>query len=1043
MSRHASSTPVSPDSSADDVAVGSVGVVADAVVGSVVGVVMLPIPDVSAPLSSMSPVSPALGSIVAVDGFVAETEVAHGAVVPRPSPSLPHPDATASTHSTHFPTVTLQRYQCNCGTLVVSPPRNAFVQVAKRVVPAANRSWASRVAGALVRYDAVVSGGAPSDDVTVPGQTAAYGSRESDTSFGALLRGVAAAPAVPVGSPAPLPAGTIVARKYAVESQLGAGGMGVVYLARDVQLNRRVAIKLHTIGADATERLLAEARSMAQLSHRNVVAVHEVGTYEDRLFIAMEFVPGGSLRTWVADRKPSWRALVRVFIDAAKGLTAAHDVGLVHRDFKPDNVLLELDPNGRVRRTCVADFGLAKPMTSAIPTPSDAPVQQLTATGAVMGTPAYMAPEQIEGKVVGPAADQFAFCVALYEALYGVRPFPGRTLPEIFTRIQSADIRQGLPGRKVPDRIGKLARRGLVYRPEARYPSMRALASELESALTRGRTIGLALGGLASAIAVASVTAVVVAGTPCDDVEEDLRDVWSGDRDEELGRLFHAADAAKAWDAARPKIDAYADAWREARRDACETALAGDEVSPAKLACLEQRKEALAAALAVLSDGSPATVRSAADVIAGLPAIEACAGDDALRLAPPPVPDADKAEVERVRKSIAEAEALRRAGKYEAAHSSAEAAVEAAEALAFVPVRAEARHVLGQVTADLGRYEEAQTHLLGAVSAAQASGHEEVLGPAASRLGYVVGVRLGRLDEADEWLRRAEASVTRRGSPPAELADVVGLRGTLLLSKGELVPARTEFERAIAIRREAKLADDDRTASFLTNLGAALLGSGLPDKAREKLAEAYDIRKRTLGAGHPRLVATAVNLARAMTLTHSDEDAIALLQGVLDDGGLAKDDPKMVDLLLVLGLAKSSAVMFGDPKKDLDAAVELADKVLPKDSPKLFEVHSSVGIYYSDWGKYQQARHHFAKALAAAEKAHGRDSKIVAKALRQLAGAEFLLGMTDESEAHEARATKIDGGGSEPTLELQLTPSEFNELMEKNGGVLKAPSKED
>ena len=881
-----------------------------------------------------------------------------------------------------------------------------------------------------------MSGYPPSnDDPTLPGT---YLSTGGDSSFGEDLRGIAAAPAVPV-SRAPLPAGATIADKYIVESQLGAGGMGVVYLVQDIQLNRRVAVKLHRVGDTGTERMLLEARAMAQLSHRNVVVVHEVGTHEGQLFIAMEYVHGGSLRSWVADRKPRWRKIVRLFVDAGHGLAAAHDVGIIHRDFKPDNVLLEVDARGRVQRTCVADFGLAKPVTASGPAPVDTPIEQLTASGAVMGTPAYMAPEQIAGGTVGPAADQFAFCVALYEALNGVRPFPGRTLPEIFTRIQSADIRAGLASRRVPDRVAKVVRRGLAYQPEQRYPNIRALIADLEAALTFGRNLAIGGGAVVGAAAIAGVTALFVGDAPCDDAAEDLHDVWSDARADELARIFAEADADDAWADARRRVDAYVDAWLDAREVACEAALAGETVSPARLSCLEQRRDALAAALAVLAEASPAIAQRADDVVAGLPRIEACTEADELRVAPAPAPDDEADAVQAIRSRVAEADALRRAGKYDEAKAAAEAAAEQAETVSFVAVRAEARHVLGETLADLGAYADAQPSLEGAVAAAQASGHEEVLSKAAQRLGYVVGVRLGLVADGERWLERAEASVQRRGNPPADVADLSALRGTLLLTRGEVVPARSEFERALATRREAKLPDDDRTAAYLTNLGAAYIQSGLAEEGRERLAEAYEVRKRTLAKGHPRLVATAVNLAQAMTRTGDEEDAVRLLRGVVDGGGLAKDHPKMVTLLLALGQAKAEAVIMGDPKEEFRAALALAAAVLPKDSPTHVDVHRALGHHYSNWGDAKQARTHFINAVAAAERAHGPESKIVAKVLRNLAEAEFMLGMNDASAEHERRAAKIDGGGPKPTIELKLTPAEFEKVMQKNDGVLVAP----
>jgi serine/threonine protein kinase len=223
--------------------------------------------------------------------------------------------------------------------------------------------------------------------------------------------------------------------RYVVLRRIGAGGMGVVFAAYDPQLDRRVALKLLRTGiglgeGEARARLVREAQAIAQLSHPHVVAVYDVGTaVGGDVYIAMEFVEGDTLTSWLRAWDRTWREVVAIFLDAGRGLAAAHAVGLLHRDFKPDNVLVGAD--GRVR---VTDFGLARSLMAAAedgelqPTPELAALRvTLTATGAVMGTPRYMAPEQLAGKDVSAAADQFSFCVALYEAVYGVHPILGDT----------------------------------------------------------------------------------------------------------------------------------------------------------------------------------------------------------------------------------------------------------------------------------------------------------------------------------------------------------------------------------------------------------------------------------------------------------------------------------------------------------------------------------------------------------------------------------------------------------------------------------------
>jgi len=282
-----------------------------------------------------------------------------------------------------------------------------------------------------------------------------------------------------------LPNGTKVGR-YLLRQIVGKGGMGVVYVAWDPDLNRRIAIKILKPSQDgediesAKKRLLREAQAMARIEHGNLVQVFDIGTYQDLVFIAMEFVEGRTLREWKAELKPEdWRDILWVYSAAARALQAAHDAGLVHRDFKPDNVMLGFD--NRVR---VMDFGLAQPVTRGLPKiteemQSDAFEKTLTKTGVIMGTPAYMAPEQFVGERADHSTDQFSFCVALFEALYGYRPFEGKNLTEIAKSVLRGQIR--LPEKShVQGWVLDVLLQGLQTHPDDRFGSMDDLVDALK-----------------------------------------------------------------------------------------------------------------------------------------------------------------------------------------------------------------------------------------------------------------------------------------------------------------------------------------------------------------------------------------------------------------------------------------------------------------------------------------------------------------------------------------------------------------------------------
>jgi serine/threonine protein kinase len=278
--------------------------------------------------------------------------------------------------------------------------------------------------------------------------------------------------------------------RFVVEGQLGAGGMGVVYAAHDRELDRRVALKVlkGTDDAEQRTRLMREGQAMARVTHENVITVHEVGMEGSMVFLAQELLDGGSLRSWLLDKKRTQAEIMAKFIAAGRGLAAAHRAGLVHRDFKPDNVLLGKD--GRVR---VADFGLARSLESASALADTQkgggsgsthenlsnPMLTMTRTGAVMGTPLYMSPEQHAGEPADARSDQFSFCVALYEALHGDTPFPGKTAVALADAVMSGRMKPPPKTADVPSRIRKILLRGLATKPGERYPTMDALLAEL------------------------------------------------------------------------------------------------------------------------------------------------------------------------------------------------------------------------------------------------------------------------------------------------------------------------------------------------------------------------------------------------------------------------------------------------------------------------------------------------------------------------------------------------------------------------------------
>lgn len=448
-------------------------------------------------------------------------------------------------------------------------------------------------------------------------------------------------PARPCGKTA-LAKGSVVGR-FVVLDLLGTGGMGVVYTAYDPELDRKVALKLlhpPREGEGDEPKLLAEAQVMARINHANVIAVYEVGTHRNQVFAAMELIEGTTLRRWMTEQTRSWRQIVDVFVLAGDGLAAAHTAGVVHRDFKPENVLLGDD--GRVK---VSDFGLA----TASP----------AARGAhIAGTPGYVSVEQLEGLGADERSDQFSFCIALHEALHGSRPFSARSLDDLVTEVRRGPDLEGAR-RTVPPWLNRVVRRGLALAPEERYPSMRALTADIRRTIAVRRTrprVAAAVATLAlvtGALALAMDRRTGTTRPSCADAADRLTGVWDSARRDAVRSAFlgtASPSAAAEYARAADLIDRYAAAWTTIRTEICEASDSRRESSAPlhdlRMACLDRARIQLRALSDVLVAADLDTVREAAAAAAALPPLDACSDADALRaIVSPPLGGAARARL--------------------------------------------------------------------------------------------------------------------------------------------------------------------------------------------------------------------------------------------------------------------------------------------------------------------------------------------------------------------------------------------------------------
>ncbi|MEZ4449524.1 MAG: serine/threonine-protein kinase [Nannocystaceae bacterium] len=666
--------------------------------------------------------------------------------------------------------------------------------------------------------------------------------------------------------------------RYVIGQVLGVGGMGTVYAAYDPDLDRKVAIKLlhrrvAQRGPGGPQRLLREAQAMARLTHPAVVTVHDVGVVGDQLFVAMELIDGVDLRRWLAEAPRSWRAAVEVLVAAGEGLRAAHDAGLVHRDFKPDNVLL-----ARSGRICVADFGLAAAFAEGPEDAGEAPSSRswlsrdvsLTA-GAILGTPAYMAPEQFEGATVGPAADLFALCVTLWEAVYGARPFVGDTVMALREAVIAGRI-AAPPDRGAPRRLERILRRGLSPRPEERPPSIDALLVDLRGLLRSRSRLFVGAGAIGLAIAGAAWIGAASAGAPrCEGADAAIAEVWSPAARDALDRVYRGSATAfgpATAERARAALDEVAGAWARGRVDACEaTHLRGEyseEVLDRRSACFDRQLGELRRLIAFLTVDDRQVIEHAVAMIHDFDGPEACAADEVLRAEEEPEPSPERAQL---REAIERARLLHGAGKYREAVESLTPVIARLRELDAPRERARALAAASH-SAYVDDQADAAARLDEALRAAIEAGDDRLFASvAADYLGLVRADAQAR----DLWRGLAEAALERGGGNDSILAKILTNYAAARRGAGDTAEAEALEREVLAIRRRSG-ASPELIADALYNLGIGLALTPRTDEAKAAMDEAIALWTEHLGPQHPRL---AVSLRHAANL--------AMIAGKYDD----------------------------------------------------------------------------------------------------------------------------------------------------------------
>jgi tetratricopeptide (TPR) repeat protein len=776
---------------------------------------------------------------------------------------------------------------------------------------------------------------------------------------------------------APLDAGTRVGR-YTLVERIGSGGMGVVYRARDAELDRDVAIKvLGQTSQAGQERLLAEARAMAKVRHPSLVPVFDVGTTVDnRVFFVMPLVGEGNLSDWLRQKRRTWEQIVERFCRAGRGLAAAHDAGIVHRDFKPSNVLVDGDD------VLVADMGIAT-MDASAPTTT------------VEGTLAYMAPEQISGQNIDARADQYSFCVALWEGLYGQRPSEADTLTKRPLPDGARRVPAGSGG--IPGWLAAAVARGFSPPRDERWPSMDALLDHLEK---RGahprRGMIIAAGLIVVTLGIAGgawmITRDAQAPT-CALPEGRVAGVWDTDIKAKLLAAFETVDpniAAETTAKVASALDAYVSEWKHMHVDACRAAHVTRvdplDVLDRRMTCLDRRLALLRTLTSSLADSrEEKLMRRGEQLVHSLPRVADCADRKQLMsvVAPPadPVARARLAEIEAELDAIT---ALKWRGEHIEQLRRAEAALSKARELGDAPTLARSLAVLSKAQWDNGKEDEKTTRELAHVAAG--AGMAELEATAWLDLLTRLTNQQTSFDEARTLEAAAHAAVLRAGSPDALRFRELFMGAVRASNSGEYKVARERFEQAIPLATKPEL-----RAEIEMNLAKLTMMIDGPSAALKGARTAVASFEGHFGRDNAMIIDPLLFLAQVLRQTGALEEARSTARRALSlqDRYVAADSSDRAITLQTLGgvegelgrtdeaikLISDAADIFekaNDVVRHALALDSLADQFMVSDNiAKARPLHERAlqevaGAMSKDWVYYARLELNFAESLVKA-----------------------------------------------------------------------------
>lgn len=818
--------------------------------------------------------------------------------------------------------------------------------------------------------------------------------------------------------------------RFEIRRLLGSGGIGNVYAAFDPELAREVAIKiLHRdettdrSGPPQERSLVREARMMASLSHPNVARVLLVGELGGYTAIVMELLPGGTLGAWLKATRRSWLEIVDMFLQAGQGLVAAHETGLVHRDFKPENVLLGAD--GRPR---VTDFGLARTADEA---PTSSPTNDgrpgptlLSGESSIRGTPAYMSPEQHLGLAVGPAADQFSFAVTLYEALYRIRPFHGRGLTELALAVTAGQVRPPPEDSDVPPRIERAVLRALSTEPAERWPSVAELLDALRHNPSRRPWF---VGGLAIAGVAAAFVPLWPASDGCEDAAARVQTLWASEKRSAVAKAFVASSDSSSANPVIERLDRWSAEWFERYPEACEGGRDEETRSAdARLLCLRAQYRQVEAMLPLLVDADEAVVARGDRLASMVPKVTDCLDLESVRNRRPLPEDTELRErVATTREEIGRARVLLTAGDLDEAAALSSQTTEQAQDIGFDPLRAEALHLQGIVSERQGDYKSAEASLMQAEQLARAHGLDSLLIETGIELSYLVGYRQSRPEDGLRWVRATQAIVDRNDEDSDVRVRLLVNEATLHERLGDYQSAFEQFDLA---RQRLEQSDSPKLISVLINMGLMLNRLGRPSDAQPHLERAVELGRARWGNEHG-LVATAINHL-GMALEHQEDFAGANMKYrealALREASLGPEHPQVATSLNNVALMERKAGELKVAQELVSRGLEIREAAFGPDSPRTAFSANLLGAIASEQGRHDEAiaLHH--RALAIYEASMGPDHPEVATVLDNLGDAlghdgQSALALTHQRRALEIRRSALGTDHRETALsELQV-----------------------